>query len=141
MKKTIICLLLSILFTNAYSQDSTKTVNTSLTSEEVKPEEAVFADSAYSSEELKRATKNKSAEPLFCMKGKRNKPLNKAEREWNRCLSKIRCRVEHVFGDIKSFGMNRIRSIGIERARLQIFLGNMTYNMRRTVYLKGAYHA
>ena len=39
MKKTIICLLLSILFTNAYSQDSTKTVNTSLTSEEVKPEE------------------------------------------------------------------------------------------------------
>ena len=109
--------------------------------EEVKPEEAVFADSAYSSEELKRATKNKSAEPLFCMKGKRNKPLNKAEREWNRCLSKIRCRVEHVFGDIKSFGMNRIRSIGIERARLQIFLGNMTYNMRRTVYLKGAYYA
>lgn len=39
MKKTIICLLLSVLFTNAYSQDTTKTVNTSLTSEEVKPEE------------------------------------------------------------------------------------------------------
>lgn len=39
MKKTITRLLFSLLFTNAYSQDSTKTVNTSLTSEEVKPEE------------------------------------------------------------------------------------------------------
>ncbi len=45
------------------------------------------------------------------------------------------------FGDMKSFGMNRIRSIGIERAKLQIFLGNMVYNLRRTVYLKGASHA
>lgn len=109
--------------------------------EEVKEDEFVFADSAYSSEELKEKTRKQSAEPLFCMKGKRNKPLNKVEQEWNRCLSKIRCRVEHVFGDLKSFGMNRIRTIGIERAKLQIFLGNFVYNLRRTVYLKGATHA
>ena len=108
---------------------------------EVKPEEVVFADSAYSGEELKILTKNKNAEPLFCMKGRRNKPLTKVEQEWNRRLSKIRCRVEHVFGDMKSFGMNRIRSVGMERAKLQILLGNMLYNIRRTVYLKGASHA
>jgi IS5 family transposase len=108
---------------------------------EVKPEEVVFADSAYSGEELKILTKNKNAEPLFCMKGRRNKPLTKVEQEWNRCLSKIRCRVEHVFGDMKSFGMNRIRSVGMERAKLQILLGNMLYNIRRTVYLKGVNHA
>ena len=107
---------------------------------EVKGEEAVFADSAYSSEELKKVTREKLAEPLFCIKRKRNKKLNKIEIEWNRCLSKIRCRVEHVFGDLKSFGMNRIRSIGIERAKLQIFLGNFLYNIRRTIYLKGATH-
>lgn len=107
---------------------------------EVKEEEIVFADSAYSSEELKKVTKEKLAEPLFCIKGKRNKKLNKTEIEWNRCLSKIRCRVEHVFADIKSFGMGRIRTIGIKRARLQIFLGNFLYNLRRTVFLKGATH-
>lgn len=75
------------------------------------------------------------------MKGRRNKPLTKVEQEWNRRLSRIRCRVEHVFGDMKSFGMNRIRSVGMERAKLQILLGNMLYNIRRTVYLKGAIHA
>ena len=109
--------------------------------EEVKPNEVVFADSAYSGEELKVLTKEKLAEPLFCMKGKRNKALTKVEQEWNKRLSRVRCRVEHVFGDMKSFGMNRIRSIGIERAKLQIFLGNMVYNLRRTVYLQGANHA
>lgn len=107
---------------------------------EVKQGEAVFADSAYSSEELKKITKERLAEPLFCIRGNRNKKLNKIEMEWNRCLSKIRCRVEHIFGDMKSFGMNRIRGIGIERARLKIFLGNFLYNIRRTVYLKGAIH-
>ena len=49
----------------------------------MKTEKVIFTDFAYGGEELKILTKNKNAEPLFCMKGKRNKPLTKVEQEWN----------------------------------------------------------
>ena len=67
---------------------------------EVKPDEVVFADSAYSGEELKILTKNKNAEPLFCMKGKRNKPLTKVEQEWN-MLYNIRKTDKDIKADIQ----------------------------------------
>jgi IS5 family transposase len=57
--------------------------------QEAKKGEAVFGDSAYSSEELKKITREQQSEPLFCMKGKKNKSLNKVEQEWNRQVSKF----------------------------------------------------
>lgn len=104
--------------------------------EEVKKDEPLFGDSAYSGEELKKATEKQGSIPIFCTKGRRNKPLTEKEKSWNKITSKIRCRVEHVFGDIKSFAGNKIRTIGMERAKIQIFIGNFLYNIRRVSYLQ-----
>lgn len=102
---------------------------------EVKKEEPFFGDSAYSSKESKAVTEKQGSVPLFCIKGCRNNPLTEGEKTWNKILSKVRCRVEHVFGDIKSFAGNKIRTIGIGRAKTQIFIGNFLYNLRRVSYL------
>lgn len=52
----------------------------------------------------------------------------------NKKKSRTRCRVEHVFGDIKRMGGDMIRSIGMKRADTILGLVNLTYNMRRYVY-------
>lgn len=106
--------------------------------EAVESGEQVLADSAYSSKELEKNAEQDGYIPLICKKGKSNNPLTKEEKLWNRVISKVRCRVEHVFGDIKSFAGNKIRTIGIRRARVQVFIGNFLYNIRRYSYLQGA---
>jgi IS5 family transposase len=62
--------------------------------------------------------------------------LSAEQKESNRNISRIRSRVEHVFGDMKSFGGNFIRSVGFKRAELSIFLSIFIYNLRRFTYLQ-----
>jgi hypothetical protein len=62
--------------------------------------------------------------------------LTGEQKESNRNISRIRSRVEHVFGDMKSFGGNFIRGIGFKRAQFSIFLSIFTYNLRRFSYLQ-----
>ena len=55
----------------------------------------------------------------------------------NRNRSKIRARVEHVFGAQETSPGGRIvRTIGIVRARAKIGLQNLAYNIRRLVTLE-----
>jgi IS5 family transposase len=69
-------------------------------------------------------------------KGYRNQPLTEEQKEQNRQKSKVRARVEHVFGFIEnSMGGSFMRCIGIARARVVIGLTNLVYNMCRAVYL------
>ncbi len=69
-------------------------------------------------------------------KGKRNQPLNDREKEANRKRSKIRARVEHVFGSMENEqGGMFIRVIGLVRAKAKIGLMNLVYNIRRCVSL------
>ncbi len=98
-------------------------------------DETVFGDSAYSGEDLKMKTEKQDSFPLMCRKGCRNRALTEIEKQWNRIISKVRSRVEHIFADIKSFGAGRIRTIGMDRARVQIALANIVYNMRRISFL------
>lgn len=62
----------------------------------------------------------------------RNTPLTKAQIASNKKKSKIRARVEHVFGLItnEQDGMH-IRVIGLIRAKAKIGLTNLVYNLRR----------
>ena len=63
---------------------------------------------------------NKSVTPIICEKGLRGHPLNEEQKQNNRSKSKIRCRVEHVFGFIeRSMGGLVFRGIGIVRAPSQ----------------------
>ncbi len=96
----------------------------------------VWADSAYRSEEHEIMLEADNYRSHVHTKGKRNQPLNDREKEANRKRSKIRARVEHVFGSMENEqGGMFIRVIGIARAKTKIGLMNLVYNIRRCVSL------
>ena len=72
-------------------------------------------------------------------KGYRNKPLTEEQKASNREKSRVRVRVEHVFGHItNAMGGMTIRCIGLRRARCAIAFKNLAYNLSRYAYLKFA---
>ena len=76
--------------------------------------EDVYADSAYRSAEIEA----------------------KLEAQANRRKSKVRARVEHIFGAQENApGGRLVRTIGIIRAKAKIGLQNLAYNIRRLVIL------
>jgi IS5 family transposase len=97
----------------------------------------VYGDSAYTGEAVQGCIPSWVLNRIH-EKGQRNRPLTKAQRRENRAKSRIRSRVEHVFGRIAQFGGDVIRSIGMARAETQIGLINMAYNMTRYAYIRGA---
>ena len=96
----------------------------------------VWADSAYRSEEHELVLDGMGYRSKVHKKGKRNKPLTDREYKANTKKSKIRARVEHVFGSItnEQGGLN-FKVIGLSRAKVKIGLMNVVYNMRRFVTL------
>lgn len=100
-------------------------------------DKTVYADSAYTGKKLPEHITNE-----ICEKGFRNKPLTAEQKASNRRKSKIRCRIEHIFG-FMSGAMHGItvRSIGIRRADFNIGITNLVYNLCRYSFLKrkGAY--
>jgi len=99
-----------------------------------------WLDSAYASAEHIERIKERYPEIILhiCEKGKKNQPLTEEQKESNREKSKVRARVEHVFGYITRFmGGIYIRTIGRERAEREICGMNLAYNIRRAVFLGG----
>ncbi|MCP4780283.1 MAG: transposase, partial [Hyphomicrobium sp.] len=69
--------------------------------------------------------------------GVRGRPLSERQQNANRKKSKVRARVEHIFGAQETAPGGRIvRSIGFQRAAAKIGLQNLVYNMRRMVILE-----
>lgn len=69
-------------------------------------------------------------------KGHRNKSLSDREIAANHKKSKVRVRVEHVFGSqANEQGGMFVRVIGMARASIKIGMMNLVYNMRRIVTL------
>ncbi|MBR1885918.1 MAG: transposase, partial [Schwartzia sp.] len=69
-------------------------------------------------------------------KGYRNHPLTEAQKESNRKKSKIRVRIEHIFGFMTMSLHNlTVRSIGIARATFNAGLTNLLYNLCRYEFL------
>lgn len=97
---------------------------------------AVYADGAYDSEEIAQNLPE-GCENRICEKGKRNHPLTEEQKKSNREKSKVRCRIEHIFGFMtNSMHGITIRSIGITRAWFNIGLTNLIYNFCRYEFLK-----
>jgi IS5 family transposase len=72
-------------------------------------------------------------------RGNRGKPLTPRQEAANKTRSKVRARVEHVFGtQHTSMGGKFVRTIGIVRATVKIGMQNLAYNMRRLVVLERA---
>lgn len=96
----------------------------------------VWADSAYYSQESEVTLEAMEYRSHVHKKGTRNSPLNERTRMANHKKSKVRCRVEHVFGSITNEqGGLFSRVIGQARTELKIGMMNVVYNMRRFVTL------
>ena len=96
----------------------------------------VWADSACRSAEIEGKLAARGLKSRIHRKAHRNRPLTKREQQGNRTRSKVRARVEHVFGaQSNDMGGVLVRCIGIARAKTRIGLKNLTYNMRRVVQL------
>lgn len=96
----------------------------------------VWADSAYRSEEAELLLAADDYRSHVHTKGKRNQPLTERQKAANRKRSKIRARVEHIFGSMENEqGGMFIRVIGLARATTKIGLMNLVYNLRRCVTL------
>src|SRR3984893_2427641 len=97
----------------------------------------VYADSAYRSAETQAKLKARGFRSRIHRRGSRNPPRSQAQQEANRRKSKIRVRIEHIFGAQENTPGGRIvRTIGIVRARAKIGLQNLAYNIRRLVVLE-----
>lgn len=88
-------------------------------------DKVLYADSAYSGKPIALVLPE-SCENQICEKGYRNSPLTSEQKENNRRKSKIRCRIEHIFGFMTGamHGIT-IRSIGITRAWFNIGITNL----------------
>ena len=101
------------------------------------PSQDVYADSAYRSAETEAKLNARGFRSRIHSRASRNHRLSDAQVEANRKKSKVRVRIEHVFGAQENAPGGRIiRTIGAVRARAKIGLQNLVYNLRRLVILE-----
>ena len=97
----------------------------------------VYADSAYRSAETEAKLSLRGLRSRIHQRANRNHPLSQAQENANRQKSRVRARIEHVFGAQQTSPGGRIvRTIGIARAKAKIGLQNLAYNIRRLVTLE-----
>ena len=92
----------------------------------------VWADSAYRSDEQEQSLAGSQHTSQIHERAYRNKPLTEAQELSNTEKSRVRARVEHVFGAMENdMGGIFVRSIGTARAAVGVGLMNLTYNLKR----------
>jgi IS5 family transposase len=102
-----------------------------------KKDKRLYGDSAYTGEEVQSCMSKKTKNRIH-EKGYRDHPLTKTQMRDNTEKSKIRARVEHVFGTMtNSMGGIIVRSIGKVRAEGNIALMNLAYNIKRYTFIMG----
>lgn len=99
--------------------------------------EDFYGDSAYSGQKQQDILSQKGMIDKTCKKGYRNSPLTEQDNVINREKSRVRSRVEHIFGFMETSmnGMN-LYAIGIKRVEGLVGLMNLTYNMFRKIQLQ-----
>lgn len=96
----------------------------------------VWGDAAYRSDEIEAQLKKRKLRSKIQYKGYRASPLTPAQQHTNQRRSRIRARVEHIFGhQAMAMGGTLIRTIGQIRARAKIGLKNLAYNFQRFLVL------
>ena len=126
-------------FITAFEVTSAEVHDSRVCTQFITPETiGIWADSAYLTPEiLAQLTKiNPNIKINICNRAYRNKPLSDTQKQENHLISKIRARVEHVFGFMeRSMCGMTLNCIGLERAKRDISLKNLGYNIKRFVTL------
>jgi IS5 family transposase len=97
-----------------------------------------WLDAGYASAEHVARIKERYPDIILhiCEKGTKKNPLTEEQKQSNSEKSRVRCRVEHVFGYITRFmGGITIRTIGMVRAEREICGMNLAYNLKRIAFL------
>lgn len=95
----------------------------------------IWADSAYRSEEIEWVLERIGFESEIHERGYRNRKLTEEQKDKNREKSRIRAKVEHVFGTwVTVMGGKMIRFIGKTRIETAVGLKNLAYNLRRYIF-------
>jgi transposase, IS5 family len=98
----------------------------------------VYADKAYDALSVERAIEAKGGTSKLMRKGHRWLPA-KALEAHNRPLRPVRSRIEKIFGTWKrSYRFRAMRWIGLAKAKLQVRLAAIAYNLKRYWRLQGA---
>lgn len=98
--------------------------------------QCLHGDSAYCGEHQQTIIAQKEMINHIHEKGYRNHPLTEEQKQSNRKKSKIRARIEHIFGFIENTMQGSyMRCIGIRRTKVVIGLTNLVYNICRAVQL------
>ena len=82
------------------------------------PRYAVYADSAYRSQEKEAQLAAANISSQISEKGSCQHPLTEEQKASNKTKSKVRVRVEHVFGAQAQMGGPIVRTIGLLRAQV-----------------------
>ena len=99
----------------------------------------VSADRAYRSKERLSGLRKKGFKSRITYKARRGQPLSSRQRALTPSYSKVRCRVAHVFGAMRTDWKARsMTCLGLNRSRVWIGLGNLCYNIKRLRYLQRA---
>jgi hypothetical protein len=97
----------------------------------------VWADSAYRSTDIEAKLRTWDLKSRIQRCGARNRPLSERQEAANTARSKVRARVEHVFGHQENaMGRKIVRTIGMARAKFKIGMMNLGYNISRLVQLE-----
>ncbi|MGH6801009.1 MAG: transposase [Methylocella sp.] len=98
----------------------------------------VFGDKAYDALSVKQAIKAKGGTSKLMRKGHRWLPAEKCEAH-NRPLRPVRSRIEKIFGTWKRrYHFRFMRWLGLAKARLQVHLAAIAYNVKRFWRLQSA---
>jgi IS5 family transposase len=100
-------------------------------------DEDFYGDSAYRGQNQQNIISQKEMSDKTCTKGYKNSPLTEQDNAINREKSRVRSRIEHVFGFMEGSmnGMN-LYAIGIKRVEGIVGLMNLTYNMFRKIQIQ-----
>lgn len=96
---------------------------------------AVYADMGYGSHANREAIHATGGQQRIAQRsawGRDPEAARAALNAWNASVAAVRCRIEKVFGTWKrSYGLARMRFIGLAKASLQVHFTAIAYNLRR----------
>lgn len=96
----------------------------------------VTGDSAYIGEKLQDLCEGRGWNIRACERGTRSKKLSEASKAYNRVVSKVRSRIEHLFGFARmSMRAHKLRCVGMKRAKSALAGLCLVYNICRLMQL------
>lgn len=95
-------------------------------------EASVWADAAYHTHDRAAALRARGVKPRRARRANKHHPLGRHARRLNRLIARRRAAVETTFATWKNrMGLTAIRSIGLIKARGQVTLTALAFNLRR----------